>query len=40
MTKILEILAYFGFRDPKKAYQDMSMDMIYYYIRRYYSENK
>ena len=40
MTKILDILSFYGFADPKKAYQSLPMNAILGYIRRYYSENK
>ena len=40
MTKILDILRYFGYSDPKKAYQSLSMNAILSYIQRYYSEKK
>ena len=40
MTKVLNILRFYGFTDPAKAYQSLPMNVILNYIQRYYSENK
>lgn len=40
MKKVLDILSFYGFADPVKAYQELPMNVIFSYIQRYYSENK
>ena len=37
MVPVLEILKWAGYSDPKKAYQELSMDYIQYLIHIYYN---
>lgn len=39
MVSVLEILKYFGYKNPKEAYQQLPMDVIQAYIRKYYEIN-
>jgi hypothetical protein len=36
MISVLEILKYFGYSNPEEAYQQLPMDVINYYIHKYY----
>jgi hypothetical protein len=40
MKTVLEILSYFGYHNPVKAYQSMPMDKLIELIRLYYELNK
>ena len=40
MASILDILVYFGYPDPIKAYQSLTLDKLMYLIHRYYELNK
>jgi len=40
MVSILDILKYFGYSDPVKAYQVLTMDTIQDLIHKYYELNK
>ena len=40
MVSILDILVYFGYADPIKAYQSLSMDKLITLIHKYYELNK
>ena len=36
VVSVLEILKYFGYKNPEEAYQQLPMDIIQAYIRKYY----
>lgn len=36
MISILDILKYYGYENPEEAYQQLPMDVINNYIRKYY----
>lgn len=36
---ILDILSFFGYADPKKAYQSITIDYLMYLIHKYYELN-
>ena len=40
MKTVLEILSYFGYTDPVKAYQTLTMDKLIELIQLYYELNK
>ena len=40
MITVLDILSYFGYSDPVKAYQTISLDKLINLIHRYYELNK
>lgn len=39
MVAVLEILSYFGYSDPVKAYQTLPLDKLMYLIHKYYELN-
>ena len=39
MVSVLDILKYFGYSDPIKAYQTLNLDTIESLIHRYYELN-
>ena len=39
MISVLEILKYFGYKNPEEAYRNLPMDVIITYIRKYYEIN-
>jgi hypothetical protein len=36
MVSILDILKYFGYKNPEEAYKQLPMDVLRDYIRKYY----
>ena len=39
MITVLDILSYFRYSDPVKAYQTLPLDKLMYLIRKYYELN-
>ncbi len=37
MASIIEILKYFGYKNPEEAYKQLPMDVLRDYIRKYYA---